>query len=201
MRVKVSLESIKRLRELTGAGIGDAQNALEEAKGDFGLAQKILRQAGLTQAGKKSHRVASQGIVECYVHAGKVGVIVEVNCETDFVAKTAEFRNFAHEMALQIAAAAPSYIFREQVPAELVEQEKEIFRTQSANKKTLQTPEQIVAGKLEKFYEEVCLLDQPSIKDPQTKVSQMLTDLIAKLGENIVIRRFSRYQLGEAPTP
>lgn len=198
MNKKVSIKDIKRLREFTGAGMQDAQKALQEAGGDFALANELLRKKGLAIAQKKSTRTAKQGIIDCYIHGTKVGVIVEVNCETDFVAKTPEFKNFVHEIALQIAGSSPRYILRDEVPQEVIEKEKSIIREQIAEqKKPEAVAEKILAGKLDKFFEEVCLLEQPYIKEPKMKVSQLLTDLVAKLGENIVISRFTRYQLGE----
>lgn len=196
--VKVTAEEIKKLREATGVGMQDAQKILVEAGGDMAKAQELLRKKGLATAAKKSSRTAAEGVVEAYVHGGKVGVLVEVNCETDFVAKTVDFKNFVHELALQIAAMSPLYIARTDVPAELAEKERQIYREQVAGqKKPAEIVERVINGKLDKFYEEVCLLEQPSIKEPKIKVAQMLTDVITKVGENVVVNRFVRYALGE----
>lgn len=176
----------------------EAQQALYEAGGDIGRAQVLLRKKGILKAAQKSSRAVRDGVVASYVHAGKVGVLVEVNCETDFVAKTEDFRQFSHEIALQIAGAAPRYISRQLVPPAVVDQERAIIAEEVARQnKPKELSEKIIAGKLERFFEEICLLEQPSIKDPKVKVSQLLTDVIARLGENIVIARFARYQLGE----
>jgi len=195
---KVTTNDIKKLRELSGVGVQDAQIALKETDGDITKAIDILRKKGAVKAVKKSSRSTSQGLIESYVHGGKVGVLVEVNCETDFVAKTEDFKNFVHDLSLQIAASAPSYVTKEQVPVSELDHEKEILAEQmKGDKKPAEMLEKIIAGKLEKYYESVCLLEQPTIKDPKIKVKQLLTDLINKLGENIVISRFTRYQLGE----
>ena len=176
----------------------DAQKALVEAKGDVKAACELLRKKGMAKASKRSGRTAKEGIIDCYVHGRKVGVMVEVNCETDFVAKTDDFRAFAHELALQIAASAPQYVSREDVPKAVLEKERQIIEAQLKDQqKPKEVMEKIIQGKLEKFYQEVCLLEQPSIKDDKMKVKQMLTDAISKFGENIVIARFTRYQLGE----
>lgn len=195
---KVSIEAIKKLREITGVGMQDAQAALAEGGGDLQAAQDILRKKGVAKAAKKSSRATRQGIISSYVHGEKVGVLLEVNCETDFVAKTDDFRFLVHELALQIASMAPRYVGRSQVPADIVEKERSIFAEQvAAQGKPEAIVQKIIAGKLDKFFEEVCLLEQPSIKDPNLKISQLVTDAVAKLGENIVVSRFVRYQLGE----
>ena len=195
---KVTTSDIKKLRELSGVGVQDAQIALKETDGDIGKAIHLLRKKGAVKAVKKSSRTASQGLIESYVHGGKVGVLVEVNCETDFVAKTDDFKNFVHDLSLQIAASAPVYITKEQVDVSELENEKEIIAEQmKGEKKSAQMLETIITGKLEKYYEAVCLMEQPTIKDPKIKVKELLTDLVNKLGENIVIARFIRYQLGE----
>jgi elongation factor Ts len=195
----ISMELVKELREKTGAGMLDCKNALEKANGDINKAIEILREKGLAVAQKRSGRAASQGIVGAYIHMnGKIGVLVEVNCETDFVANTKEFQDFVHELAMQIAATDPRYVKREDVPEEVIAKEKEIYAKQlEEQKKPPQVIEKIVAGKLEKFYEEVCLLDQPYVRDDKKKISDLLKDLIGKLGENIVVRRFVRFQVGE----
>ena len=195
---KVTTSDIKKLRELSGVGVQDAQIALKETDGDIGKAIHLLRKKGAVKAVKKSSRTASQGLIESYVHGGKVGVLVEVNCETDFVAKTDDFKNFVHDLSLQIAASAPVYITKEQVDVSELENEKEIIAEQmKGEKKSAKMLETIITGKLEKYYEAVCLMEQPTIKDPKIKVKELLTDLVNKLGENIVIARFTRYQLGE----
>lgn len=195
---KISVDLIKKLRELTGVGMQDAQIVLQEAGGDLTKAHELLRRKGIAVASKKSTRTTRQGTVESYVHGGKVGVLVEVNCETDFVAKNPDFKSFVHDIALQIAGTAPKYISRPDVPASLLEKERSIAREQMAGQKKPEAVlEKIIAGKLEKFYEENCLLDQATIKNSDITVGQLLTDAISKFGENIVISRFVRYQLGE----
>lgn len=190
---------VKELRGKTGAGILDCQNALKETDSDIEKAIDLLRQRGLAAAQKKAGRETREGVVSSYIHAGsKIGVLVEVNCETDFVARNEEFQELVKDVALQIAAATPSYVRREQVPPEQVEREKAIYLAQA---KELGKPaaaiEKIVQGKLEKFYQENCLLEQSFIKDPNVTITEILTQKIAKLGENIAIARFTRYQLGQ----
>lgn len=193
-------EKVKQLREMTGAGLLDCKKALESAGGDLERAVRILREKGLALAAKKAGREASEGIVDAYIHPGsRVGVLVEVNCETDFVARTEEFRRFVHEVAMQIAAMNPTYISRDQVPAEALEREKEILRVQAeAEGKPPHVAEKIVQGRLEKFFQQTCLLDQPYIRDGQITVGELLKQLIARVGENVVIRRFARFELGES---
>ncbi len=190
---------VKELRGKTGAGILDCQNALKETDSDIEKAIDLLRQRGLAAAQKKAGRETKEGVVSSYIHAGsKIGVLVEVNCETDFVARNEEFQELVKDVALQIAAANPSYVKREHVPSEQVEREKAIYLAQA---KELGKPEaaidKIVQGKLEKFYQENCLLEQSFIKDPNVSITEILTQKIAKLGENISIARFTRYQLGQ----
>lgn len=190
---------VKELRGKTGAGILDCQNALKETDSDIEKAIDLLRQRGLAAAQKKAGRETKEGVVSSYIHAGsKIGVLVEVNCETDFVARNEEFQELVKDVALQIAAANPSYVKREQVPSEQVEREKAIYLAQA---KELGKPEaaidKIVQGKLEKFYQENCLIEQSFIKDPNVSITEILTQKIAKLGENISIARFTRYQLGQ----
>ena len=195
---KVTINDVKKLREISGAGVADAQSALKETGGDMSQAVDLLRKKGAVKAVKKSARTASQGLIESYVHGGKVGVLVEVNCETDFVAKTDDFKNFVHDLALQIAATAPVCVSKAEVKDSELEKEKEIIKQQIKNEgKPPKVIEKIIEGKIEKYYEEVCLLEQPAIKDPKVKVNQQLADLVNKLGENIVVSRFTRYQLGE----
>lgn len=190
---------IKELRERTGAGVMEAKKALEEANGDMEKAVTILREKGVIKAAKKAGRVAKEGIIEAYIHTGdKLGVLVEVNCETDFVARTDEFRKLAKDIALQIAGMNPQYVSKEDVPPEVIEKEKEIYRTQLKNEgKPEHVIEKIIEGKLEKFYEEVCLLEQPFVRNPEIKVKDLITEAISKLGENIVVRRFARFVVGE----
>jgi elongation factor Ts len=197
--VEVSANMVKELREKTGAGMMDCKKALAETGGDFQRALDYLRQKGLATAAKRAGRVASEGRVGSYIHAGgKIGVMVEVNCETDFVAKTDDFQVFAKDIAMHIAASNPSYIRREEVTADVLEREKEIYRAQARDaKKPEKVMEKIVEGKLEKFYGEVCLLEQAFVKDPDITIQDLLNGLIGKLGEKIEIRRFTRYQVGE----
>jgi len=191
------IDAIKELREKTNAGVLDCKQALKEAKGDFNKALDILRKKGASLARKKSSRTAKQGKVESYIHMeGKIGVLVEINCETDFVAKNSDFKSFCKDISMQIAAANPHYVKKEDVPGDVVKKEKDVIKSQIKGKPA-KAMDQIVAGKLDKFYQEVCLLEQPFIKDPKIKVGNLLTDLIGKIGENIVVRRFVRYQLGE----
>ncbi|MFH1380557.1 MAG: translation elongation factor Ts [Candidatus Omnitrophota bacterium] len=191
------LDAIRKLRDKTSAGIIDCQKALKEAAGNIEKAIVILRKKGIKLASEKSSRVAKDGCVASYIHMnGKIGVLVEVNAETDFVARNDEFKNFVKDVAMQIAAANPKYVKREDVPKEVLEQEKEIL-TSSVKNKPKEAVEKILDGKLEKFYEEQCLLEQPFVKDPKTKMKDILHSLIGKIGENIVVRRFARYQLGE----
>ncbi|UCD55142.1 MAG: translation elongation factor Ts [Candidatus Omnitrophota bacterium] len=191
------LDAIKKLREKTQAGIMDCKKALKEATGNVEKAIEILRKKGIKLASLKSSRAAKDGRVESYIHMnGKIGVLVEVNCETDFVARNEEFKRFAKDISMQIAATKPKYVKREDILENTLEKEKEILAATIKNKPK-EALDKILAGKLEKFYEETCLLDQPFVKDPKIKVKELLQSLIAKIGENIVIRRFVRYQLGE----
>lgn len=194
----IDIAEIKRLRELTGVGMTDAKKALEESKGDFDKALEAMRKKGLTKAEKKGEREAREGLVEAYVHSGRIGVIVEVNCETDFVTRTEDFKSLAHDVAMHIAASAPEYVSAEDVPAE----ERERVATEFTEKvKSEGKPEnmvpQIVEGMLKKYFAEKCLLDQPFIKNPDMTVGQYVKEHVAKLGENILVRRFSRMALGE----
>jgi elongation factor Ts len=195
----VSATIVKELREKTGAGIMDCKRALAESGGDIEKAVDALRQKGLAAAAKKASRVATEGAVGAYVHpGGKIGVIVELNCETDFVARTVEFQNLLKDIAMQIAAANPRYVRTEDVPAEDLERERGIYRRQAEESgKPEKVIEKIVEGKMDRFFSEVCLLDQPFIKDPDRKVSGIIHDAVARLGENIQVRRFARYHLGE----
>ena len=191
---------VKQLREKTNAGMMDCKRALEEAGGDITKAETILRTKGIASAGKKASRVTKEGIVASYIHLqGKVGVLVEVNCETDFVAKNENFRGFVKDITLHIAAAHPLYVSREDVPGTLVEAEREIYKAQVTGKPA-NVVEKIVDGKLDKFYSTVCLLEQGFIKNPDVTIKDLLSSKIAELGENILIRRFTRYLVGE-PLP
>ncbi|MBO2531713.1 elongation factor Ts [Planifilum fulgidum] len=195
----ISAAQVKELREKTGAGMMDCKKALTEANGDMEKAIEILREKGLAAAEKKAGRVAAEGLVEAYIHAGgRIGVLVEVNCETDFVAKTEEFRSFVRDIAMQIAAMNPKYVKRDEVPEDVVNKEREILRTQALNEgKPEHIVEKIVEGRLEKYFKEVCLLEQPFIKDGDKTVEQLVKEMIARIGENISIRRFVRFELGE----
>ncbi|HWY39960.1 MAG TPA: translation elongation factor Ts [Chthoniobacterales bacterium] len=191
---------VKQLREKTNAGMMDCKRALEEAEGDMAKAETILRTKGIASAGKKASRVTKEGIVASYIHLqGKVGVLVEVNCETDFVAKNENFRSFVKDITLHIAAAHPLYVSREDVPGTLVEAEREIYKAQVKGKPA-NVVDKIVNGKLDKYYSEVCLLEQGFVKTPDVTIKDLLSAKIAELGENIVIRRFTRYLVGE-PLP
>jgi elongation factor Ts len=194
----ISSDTVKELRDQTGVGLMDCKRALSEAGGDFQKAVDILRKKGLAVAAKKSGREASEGIIGSYIHMDRIGVLVELNCETDFVAKTDDFRQLVKDIAMHVAAANPLYLKREDVPADVIEREKEIYAAQIKNKPP-HVIEKIIEGKLEKFYTESCLMDQVFIKDPEQKkkVKDLITDTIARLGENIVLRRFVRFQLGE----
>ncbi len=191
---------VKELRQRTGAGIMDCKRALEETGGNLEKAIDHLRKKGLAKAAKKSGRVTKEGLVGSYIHAGgKIGVLVELNCETDFVAKTDEFQGLLKDTAMQIAASNPLYLDRDKVPEEVLEKERQILRTQAIDSgKPEKVIDRIVEGRLEKFFSEVCLLDQPFIKDPDMTVQELLNTVISKIGENIAIRRFARYQVGEA---
>jgi len=176
----------------------DCKKALAENAGDFAKAEEWLRKKGITGAAKKAGRIAAEGLVGAYVHNGKIGVLVEVNCETDFVARNEDFQLLVRDIALHIAAANPSYVRREDVPAEVLEKEKEIERVKLREQKKPEAMlEKILSGKMEKFFEAVCLLDQPFVKDDKKTVGQVVTEAVAKIGENITIRRFTRYQVGE----
>src|ERR1700757_3996355 len=197
---EIDPQLVKQLREKTNAGMMDCKRALTEANGDLGKAEVILRTKGIASASKKASRATKEGIVASYIHLqGKVGVLVEVNCETDFVAKNENFRAFVKDITLHIAAAHPLYVSRENVPAKLVEAEREIYKAQVKGKPANVT-EKIVDGKLDKFYSTVCLLEQGFIKNPDVTIKDLLSSKIAELGENIVIRRFTRYLVGE-PLP
>ena len=196
---EISAQLVKELREKTGAGMMDCKKALAEAGGDFAKAEDLLRKKGLAAAAKKSSRAATEGAVASYIHmGGKIGVLVEVNCETDFVARTEGFQSLVKDLAMQIAAAAPIWVRREEVPAEVVAKELEIAKAQMRDQKKPEAIlEKIATGKLEKFYETICLLEQPFVKDDKKKIQEVLTEAVAKIGENIQVRRFARFVLGE----
>ena len=197
--MKISIQSVKELREKTGVGIMDCKNALREADGDNNKAIDILRKKGIAKSQKRESRIASEGQIQSYVHmGGKIGVLVEVNCETDFSAKTEDFTNFTKNLAMHIAATNPIAISPEDLPSEIVEKEKEIYRDQALQSgKPEKIVEKIVEGKLKKFFSEVCLLNQVYVKDPDTTIQNFLNELKAKTGENIIIKRFIRFKLGE----
>jgi len=198
--VNISAAQVKELREKTGAPMMDCKQALTEAKGDFEQAVVVLRKKGVSVAAKKATRVTSEGSVAQYIHAGgKIGVLVEVNCESDFVARTDDFKELVHDIAMHIAASDPKYVRKEDVTPEAYEREKDIYRAQAAaTGKPTQVVEKIVEGKMSKFYEEVCLYQQPFIKDQTQTILQLITTKIGKLGENISVRRFARFKVGDA---
>jgi elongation factor Ts len=197
--MEISAQMVKDLREKTGAGMMDCKTALAESAGDAEKAVDILRKKGLSRAANRAGRAAKEGMVGSYIHmGGKIGVLVEVNCESDFVARTDDFVAFAKDIAMQVAASNPQYLTSQDVPEEVLAKEREIYRAQVLeSKKPENVIEKIVDGKVKKFYTEVCLLDQPFVKDPNISVGDYLTNMIAKIGENMVIRRFVRFQLGE----
>ncbi len=191
------LDAIKRLREKTNAGVGACQRALKEAGGDIDKAIEVLRKQGAALATKKIGRQAKEGRIESYIHlGGKIGVLVEVNCESDFVARNDDFKQFVKDLTMQVAAYNPTYVKKEDIPEDSIKKETEIIKAQLAGKPTTAI-DKIVEGKLTKYFEEVCLLEQPFIKDSTIKVKDILTSMIAKIGENIIVRRFMRYQVGE----
>ncbi len=197
--MEITAALVKKLREMTGAGMMECKAALTEAKGDIDEATTILRKRGLAQATKKAGRSTNEGLIGNYIHmGGKIGVLVEVNCESDFVARTDDFQALAREIAMHIAAASPIYVRREDVPEDLLERERGIYRSQmEGQNKPPQVIDKIIEGKLNSFYEQVCLLDQPSIRDPKVTIGQLVQQTIAKLGENIAVPRFVRFKLGE----
>jgi elongation factor Ts len=196
---EITAKMVKELRDKTGAGMMDCKKALGESGGDIESAVKYLREQGIASASKKSGRATSEGLIYSYIHPGdKLGVMVEINCETDFVARTDDFRSFAKDIAMQIAAADPKVIAREDLAAEVVEAEKEVYRNLALKEgKPEKVVDKIIGGKLEKYYSEACLLEQPFVKDNDQTIKDVVTEVIAKLGENVNIRRFVRYRLGE----
>lgn len=197
--MEIKVELVKELREKSSAGMMDCKKALVESNGDIKKAEEILKEKGLAVASKKASRTAKEGIIDSYIHTGsKIGVMVEVNCETDFVARNEMFKNFVHDIALHITAAAPLYVSKEDVPQEVLDKEKELYRKQALNEgKPEKIIDRIAEGKLKKYYEENCLLEQLFVKDNDVKIGDLLKQHIAKMGENIVIKRFERYILGE----
>ena len=195
----MSLASVKDLREKTGAGLLDCQKALAEAAGDVEKALRVLREKGLAKAAKKMTRAATDGAIGSYIHpGGKIGVLIEVNCETDFVAKTTEFQQLVRDLAMQVAAAAPRYVSRDEVPTQDIETEREIYRAQARQQgKPDKVIERIVEGQVERFYKDVCLLEQPFVKQSDRTVDEMVKEAIVRFGVNVAVRRFSRFQLGE----
>jgi elongation factor Ts len=198
--VNISATQVKELREKTGAPMMDCKQALTEAKGDMEQAVVVLRKKGVSVAAKKATRVTSEGSVASYIHAGgKIGVLVEINCESDFVARTEDFKELVHDIAMHIAASDPKFVRKEDVTPQDYEREKDIFRSQAiASGKPANIAEKMVEGKMAKFYEEVCLLEQPFIKDQTVSIAQLIATKIGKLGENIAVRRFARFKVGEA---
>ena len=196
--MEVTALMVKELRETTGAGMMDCKKALVETNGNIEEAVKYLREKGIAKAAKKMDRIASEGIISSYIHGGRIGVIVEINSETDFVAKNAEFQEFGKDIAMQVAAANPIYVRIEDVPAEAIEKEKEILRNQALNEgKPAQIVDKMVEGRIAKYYKEVCVLEQSFIKDPDKTIDQLLKEKIAVIGENLSIRRFARFEVGE----
>jgi len=195
----ITAAMVKELREMTGAGMMDCKKALGETEGNIEKAVDFLREKGLAAAAKKAGRIAAEGVVEAYIHGGgRIGVMVEINCETDFVAKTDDFKELARDVAMQIAATNPLFVRREEVDPAVIEHESEVFRAQALNEgKPEKIIEKMVAGRIEKYYKEICLMEQSFIKDPDQTISQIINGKISKIGENISIRRFTRYQLGE----
>lgn len=198
--MNITAQMVKELRQSTGAGVLEAKKALEATNGDFEAAVDILREKGAARAAKRSDRTANEGVIELYAHPGnRVGVMLELNSETDFVARNEQFRELAHELALHIAAMSPRYLNPEDVPQEELDRELDVLRAQArAEGKPEAIVEKIVAGRVKKFYEEICLMEQPFVKDDKITIRDMVTDAIRMTGENIVIRRFARYELGEA---
>lgn len=192
------MDAVKNLRFKTSAGMMECKEALKESNGDIDKAVEILRKKGIAKAAKKTDRVAGQGVIESYIHMGdRIGVLLEVNCETDFVARTSDFRKLTKDIAMQVAAANPLYVDRSEVGKESIDKEKEIALAQIKDK-PVAVAEKIVEGKLEKYYSETCLLEQPYIKDPNIRIRDLVTQAIAKTGENIVVKRFARFEIGES---
>ena len=195
----ITASDVNALRQKTGVGMMDCKKALIEANGDMDKAIEILREKGMATAAKKAGRIAAEGVVDSYIHmGGKVGVLVEVNCETDFVARGDQFKALVHDIALQIAASKPLYVTKEEVPQDVLDKEKEILKIQAMNEgKPEAIAEKMVLGRIKKYYEDFCLLEQPFVKDPSKTVGQLITEAIASIGEKITVRRFTRYEMGE----
>lgn len=195
---EVTAAMVKELREKTGAGMMDCKKALAESQGDFAKAEEYLRKKGIAAAARRSERVAAEGLIGSYVHGGRLGALVEVNCETDFVARNEDFQRFVKDMAMQVVAANPLYVRREDIPPEVLEKERQIEREALREQKKPEAIwEKIIAGKLEKYFETVCLMDQPWIQDDKKKIKDLVTEKVAKIGENISVRRFARFAVGE----
>jgi len=196
--MSITASMVKELREKTGAGMMDCKKALTDANGNMDKATEILREKGLAAVAKKAGRIAAEGVVESYIHGGRIGVLVEVNSETDFVAKNQEFKDFVRDVALHIAAANPLYVSKNEVEQETIEKEKEILRKQALNEgKPEKIVDKMVEGRIEKYYKEVCLLEQPFVKNPDITIGELLTEKVAKIGELLTIRRFVRFEVGE----
>jgi elongation factor Ts len=197
--VAVSAKEVKELREKTGAGMMDCKKALSDSEGDFEEAVKLLRTKGLADAAKRSDRATNQGLIDSYIHANnKIGVMVEVGCETDFVARNEDFQTFVHDLAMHVAASAPSYVSRDDVPQDEIDKELSIYKEQAkATGKPDNILEKIATGKLDKYFGQICLMEQPFVKDDKLTIEQLLGDIIGKIGENIEIKRFVRYELGK----
>jgi elongation factor Ts len=197
--MQITADQVKRLRDMTGAGMMECKKALADASGDVDKAVDLLRKAGVAKADKRAERAASEGLVESYIHPGnRVGVLIEVNCETDFVARTPEFGALVRDLAMQVAAAGAEYVRRDEVPADRITRERDIYRAQlEGQNKPANILDKIVDGKVDKFFSEVCLMEQPYIKDDKRTVGDLVTEAAAKTGENIVIRRFARFRLGQ----
>ncbi|MDD2200856.1 MAG: translation elongation factor Ts [Firmicutes bacterium] len=198
--MEITASMVKELRERTGAGMMDCKKALVETGGDFDKAVIFLREKGLAAASKRAGRETAEGVVDSYIHmGGRIGVLIEVNCETDFVAKTDQFRTLVRDLAMQVAASRPLYVSRDEVPGDVIEEERQIYRTQALNEgKPEKIADKIVEGRLDKFYQEICLLDQPFIREPEKLVEDLIRETIGLLGENITVRRFARFERGEA---
>lgn len=195
----ISASMVKELRERTGVGMMDCKRALQDTDGDMDKAVELLRERGLASAAKKAGRIAAEGLVDSYIHGGgRIGVLVEVNCETDFVAKTDEFKELVRDIAMHIAATSPQYVRREEIPQEVLDKEKEILKAQALNEgKPEKIVDKMVSGRIEKFIQEICLMDQPFVKDPDKTVQDVLNEKIATIGENMSVRRFVRFEKGE----
>lgn len=196
--MSITAAMVKELRAKTSAGMMDCKKALTETNGDMEKAVEVLREKGLAAVAKKANRIAAEGLIESYIHGGRIGVLVEVNSETDFVAKNQEFKDFVRDVALQIAAANPQYVSRDDVDAEVIKSEKEFLTKQALNEgKPEKIVEKMVEGRIEKYFKEICLLEQPFVKNPDVTVGELLSEKISKIGENLNIRRFTRYEVGE----